>query len=107
MSVNLLSPEHEVKKLLLGLAETARARSVSALPDEYGQVDDDYMKYALQMVVDGFAPDQLKRVLEMNRERICGKLERNLALFNGAVLAIQRGDMKAVRNLCGNAKAGP
>jgi len=107
MSVNLLSPEHEVKKLLLGLAETARARSVLALPDEYGQVGDDYMKYALQMVVDGFPPEQLERVLEMNRERICEKLERNFALFNDAVLAIQKGDMKTVRNLCGDAKAGP
>jgi len=53
MKKTFLSSRQELRELILELTEIAKTKSVLALPEKYYEIDDDFMKYALQSVVDG------------------------------------------------------
>jgi len=82
------------------LTEIAKTKSVSALPEKYNEIDDDFMKYALQSVVDGIDPDTLKAILNEKKERMMTNISSNLDLFINSVLAIQLGKEQDVKRLC-------
>ena len=77
-------------------------KSVLALPEKYDEIDDDFMKYALQAVVDGVDPDTLKATLDEKKEKMLTDISSNLDLFINSVLAIQLGKEQEVKRLCGD-----
>ncbi len=100
MSKTILSSRQELKGLILELTESAKKKSVQSLPEKYHEIDDDFMKDALQLVVDGIDPDTVKTTLNTNKERLMKKISSNLDLFINSVLAIQLGNEQEVRRLC-------
>ena len=51
-------------KLLVGFAERARREGLLALEDELDELDDEFAKKGLQLVVDGTDPDLVREILE-------------------------------------------
>jgi chemotaxis protein MotA len=51
-------------KLLVGFAERARREGLLALEDEIDELDDEFAKKGLQLVVDGTDPDLVREILE-------------------------------------------
>ena len=100
MSKTILSSRQELKGLILELTESAKKKSVRSLPEKYHEIDDDFMKDALQLVVDGIDPDTVKTTLNTNKERLMKNISSNLDLFINSVLAIQLGNEQEVRRLC-------
>ena len=100
MSKTILSSRKELKGLILELTESAKKKSVLSLPEKYHEIDDDFMKYALQLVVDGIDPDTVKTTLNTNKERLMKNISSNLDLFINSVLAIQLGNEQEVQRLC-------
>ncbi len=100
MSKTILSSRQELKGLILELTESAKKKGVQSLPEKYHEIDDDFMKYALQLVVDGIDPDTVKTTLNTNKERLMKNISSNLDLFINSVLAIQLGNEQEVRRLC-------
>jgi chemotaxis protein MotA len=49
---------------LVGFAERARKDGLLALEDDVAQIEDDYMRKGLQLVVDGTDPEMLREILE-------------------------------------------
>ena len=51
-------------KLLVGFAERARREGLLALEDEIDELDDEFAKKGLQLVVDGTDPDLVREILD-------------------------------------------
>lgn len=45
------------------LAQKARREGLLVLEDELGQIEDDFLRNGLQMVIDGFEPDNIRNIL--------------------------------------------
>jgi flagellar motor component MotA len=100
MEKTLLSSRQELTELILELTKIAKGKGVLSLPEKYHEIDDDFMKYALQSVVDGVDPDSLKAILSEKKTEMIANLSSNLDLFIGSVLAIQLGKEQEVKRLC-------
>jgi chemotaxis protein MotA len=59
---------NERAELLVSLAERARREGLLALDDEIANIDDEYVKKGLQLVVDGTDADVVAEVLEIETE---------------------------------------
>jgi chemotaxis protein MotA len=64
---------NERAQLLVGLAERARREGLLALDDEIGNIDDEFVKKGLQLVVDGTDADMVAEVLEIETEAMAGR----------------------------------
>jgi chemotaxis protein MotA len=64
---------NERANLLVSLAERARREGLLALDDEISNIDDEFVKKGLQLVVDGTDADMVAEVLEIETEAMAGR----------------------------------
>jgi len=64
---------NERAQLLVGLAERARREGLLALDSEMGNIDDEFVRKGLQLVVDGTDADVVAEVLEIETEAMAGR----------------------------------
>ena len=55
----------------MSFAETARREGLLALDDELAEVDDDFTRKGLQLVVDGTDPELVREILDIEIEAWC------------------------------------
>ncbi len=87
--ISLRTPESQLLEFLGSLAAQARSKGIASLPERYSEIDDDFIRYALQLIVDGFDPEQVKLVLEKNVEERSAAFAKNLRMVSSAVQGIQ------------------
>lgn len=56
---------NELINLMVGFAQKARREGLLALEEEAAQVDDDFLKKGIQLVVDGTDPELVRNILEV------------------------------------------
>ena len=71
-------------KLLVGFAERARREGLLALEDEIEELDDQFAKKGLQLVVDGTDPDLVREILENEIDGMMTRHHHGQQLFEKA-----------------------
>src|SRR5215216_2356543 len=71
-------------QLLVGFAERARREGLLALEDEIEELDDDFAKKGLQLVVDGTDPDLVREILENEIDGMTTRHHQGAAVFEKA-----------------------
>ena len=71
-------------KLLVGFAERARREGLLALEDEIDELDDEFSKKGLQLVVDGTDPDLVREILENEIDGMMTRHHHGQLLFEKA-----------------------
>ena len=69
---------------LVGYAERARRDGLLALEEELEQIDDEYLKKGLQLVVDGTDPDLVRDILEAEIEGMTARHRKGAEPFDKA-----------------------
>jgi chemotaxis protein MotA len=78
-----LNPLERVR-LLVNFAEMARREGLLALDDELQQVDDEYTRKGLQLVVDGTDPELVREILEIEMDAMAQRHSQACAPFEKA-----------------------
>lgn len=73
-------PDHTVT-LLVSFANTARREGVLALEKRLDEVDHDFVRQGLQLVVDGIDPDQVRQFLEIEIASTDERHQTGISLF--------------------------
>ena len=92
MGISLNASFDELIQFVHDCAETARRLGVLAMPDKFGEIDDDFMKYAIKLVADGYPPKQVRSVFDMNTAVMLKLYESKLKMFCEAIRSIQAGE---------------
>lgn len=71
-------------KLLVGFAETARRDGLLAIDDQLREVDDDFARKGLQLVVDGNDPAVIREILEAEIDGMAARHRASSAPFEQA-----------------------
>ena len=71
-------------KTLVSFSEKARREGLLSLEENLNEIDDPFMKKALQLVVDGTDPDLLKNMMEIEMELIEDDLVAQKAVLDSA-----------------------
>jgi chemotaxis protein MotA len=71
-------------KELVGFAERARREGLLALEDEIDELDDEFAKKGLQLVVDGTDPDLVREILENEIDGMVTRHHHGAAVFDKA-----------------------
>ncbi|MGL5352309.1 MAG: motility protein A, partial [Clostridium sp.] len=64
------------------LSKKARREGLLSLEDEIAQVDDDFLKKGLQMVIDGIEPETIKDILELEISEMEDRHLKNAGIFS-------------------------
>ena len=64
------------------LSKKARREGLLSLEDEISNLDDDFMKKGLQMVVDGIEPETIKEILELEIDQMEERHNGGIAIFS-------------------------
>ncbi|MGL5152449.1 MAG: motility protein A [Clostridium sp.] len=64
------------------LSKRARREGLLSLEDEISQIDDQFMKKGLQMVVDGIEPETIKEILELEIGEMDRRHKEGAAIFS-------------------------
>jgi chemotaxis protein MotA len=64
-----------------GLSKKARREGLLSLEDEISQVEDDYLKKGLQMVVDGIEPEVIKEIMELEIGEMETRHEKGITIL--------------------------
>src|SRR3954466_5295122 len=70
--------------LLVGFAERARREGLLALDEEVAELDDDFTRKGLQLVVDGTAPGPVREILENEIDGMIGRHHTAVSPFEKA-----------------------
>jgi chemotaxis protein MotA len=70
--------------LLVGFAERARREGLLALDEEVAQLDDDFTRKGLQLVVDGTDPELVREILENEIDGMAGRHHKGVQPFEKA-----------------------
>jgi chemotaxis protein MotA len=70
--------------LLVSLAEQARREGLLALDQRVAEIDDDFTRKGLQLVVDGIDPDLVREVLEAEIDGMIARHHQGAAMFEKA-----------------------
>jgi chemotaxis protein MotA len=71
-------------RLLVNFAEMARREGLLALDDELQQVDDEYTRKGLQLVVDGTDPELVREILEIEMDAMTMRHAAGASVFEKA-----------------------
>ncbi len=63
------------------LAQKARREGLLVLEDELEEIDDEFLRNGLQMVIDGFEPDNIRNILNAELSSLEGRHELGQGLF--------------------------
>ena len=63
------------------LAQKARREGLLVLEDELDQIDDQFLRNGLQMVIDGFEPDNIRNILDAELSSLEGRHELGQNLY--------------------------
>ncbi len=75
---------NERAQLLVSLAERARREGLLALDDQLKEIDDEFTRKGLQLVVDGTDADVVAEVLEIETEAMAGRHASGAGVFKDA-----------------------
>ncbi|TVR57114.1 MAG: motility protein A [Spirochaetaceae bacterium] len=85
LQLALNKPNWQEEKLiedLVGFSERARREGLLALEDNLDQIDDDFMKKGLGLVVDGIDPEIIKNILYNELNEIQSRHEAGIKVFD-------------------------
>ena len=111
-------PELDMKgraALLVGFAEQARREGLLALDAQTGEIEDDFTKKGLQLVVDGSDPELVREVLEAEIDGMIARHAEGAAPFEKAggfaptmgIIGTVMGLVHVLQNLAAPATLGP
>ena len=78
------APEMNPKDMIITLvsfSEKARREGLLALEDDLNELNDDFLKKGIQLVVDGTDPELVRRIMETELEYIIERHDRGRKLF--------------------------
>lgn len=112
------APEPDVPgrvSLLVSLAEQARREGLLALDQRVAEVDDDFTRKGLQLVVDGIDPDLVRDVLEAEIDGMTARHHMGAAIFDKAggfaptmgIIGTVMGLVHVLQNLAAPSTLGP
>jgi chemotaxis protein MotA len=101
--------------LLVSLAEQARREGLLALDERVNQIDDEFTKKGLQLVVDGIDPDLVREVLDAEIEGMAARHHTGAATFMKAggfaptmgIIGTVMGLVHVLQNLSAPSTLGP
>jgi chemotaxis protein MotA len=101
--------------LLVSLAEQARREGLLALDAKVSEIDDDFTKKGLQLVVDGTDPELVRDILEAEIDGMAGRHAAGAAPFEKAggfaptigIIGTVMGLVHVLQNLAAPATLGP
>ena len=93
--INTSSNNKKFREFLVQVANQAKNSGIASLDELFEIIDDDFLKYALKLLIDGFPLEQVEKVLSMNVELIQKNHEANLKDLLYALPCIQKGQMPA------------
>jgi chemotaxis protein MotA len=79
------APEQNSKEMIITLvsfSEKARREGLLALEDDLDELDDEFLKKGIQLVVDGTDPELVRRVMETELEYIMSRHDKGKKLFD-------------------------
>jgi chemotaxis protein MotA len=102
-------------KLVVSLAEQARREGLLALDDRVREIDDEFTRKGLQLVVDGIDPDLVREVLEAEIEAMMHRHKEGAEPFEKAggfaptmgIIGTVMGLVHVLQNLSSPATLGP
>ncbi len=78
------APEMNAKEMIITLvsfSEKARREGLLALEDDLDELDDDFLKKGIQLVVDGTDPELVRRIMETELEYIMERHDKGKKVF--------------------------
>jgi len=72
---------HETIRLLVELSQKARREGLLALESEQENLDDDYIKQSLQLIVDGVEPETIRESMELELQNLEARHAKGQGLF--------------------------
>ncbi|MCP4133252.1 MAG: motility protein A [bacterium] len=78
------APEQNAKEMIITLvsfSEKARREGLLALEDDLDELDDEFLKKGIQLVVDGTDPELVRRIMETELEYIMERHDKGKKLF--------------------------
>jgi chemotaxis protein MotA len=101
--------------LLVSLAEQARREGLLALDQRVAEIDDDFTRKGLQLVVDGIDPDLVREVLEAEIDGMIARHHQGAAMFEKAggfaptmgIIGTVMGLVHVLQNLSAPSTLGP
>jgi chemotaxis protein MotA len=108
-------PIGERVALLVSLAEQARREGLLALDERVNQIDDEFTRKGLQLVVDGIDPDLVRDVLEAEIDGMIARHHHGAAMFQKAggfaptmgIVGTVMGLVHVLQNLSAPSTLGP
>jgi chemotaxis protein MotA len=102
-------------ELLVSLAEQARREGLLALDAKVGEIEDEFTKKGLQLVVDGSDPDLVREVLEAEIEGMATRHAKGAGMFEKAggfaptigIIGTVMGLVHVLENLSAPSTLGP
>jgi len=79
------APDINAKEMIITLvsfSEKARREGLLALEDDLDEVEDDFLKKGIQLVVDGTDPELVRRIMETELEYIMSRHDKGKKLFD-------------------------
>jgi len=101
--------------LLVSLAEQARREGLLALDQRVAEIDDEFTRKGLQLVVDGIDPDLVREVLEAEIDGMVARHHTGAAIFDKAggfaptmgIIGTVMGLVHVLQNLAAPSTLGP
>ncbi|MDF1566958.1 MAG: motility protein A [Spirochaetaceae bacterium] len=81
MRVPVFQNKMELITQLVQFADNARKEGLLSLDDSLNEVEDDFLRGGLRLVVDGTDPDVIKRILYTNLDQVESRHENGIGLF--------------------------
>jgi chemotaxis protein MotA len=102
-------------ELMVSLAEQARREGLLALDGQVGEIDDDFTRKGLQLVVDGIDPDLVRDILEAEIDGMMARHAAGAAPFEKAggfaptmgIIGTVMGLVHVLQNLAAPSTLGP
>lgn len=82
MKVPVFQNKMELISQLVSFADNARKEGLLSLDDTLNEVEDDFLRGGLRLVVDGTDPDVIKRILYTNLDQVESRHEDGIAIFS-------------------------
>lgn len=76
-----LQPPENTIKMLVELSQKARREGLLALESEQENIDDEYIKQSLQLIVDGVEPDTIRESMDLELENLQARHATGQGLF--------------------------
>jgi len=73
--------EKDMISQFANLSKRARREGLLSLEDDISNLDDDFLKKGLQMVVDGIEPETIKEILELETAEMESRHQRSASMF--------------------------